>query len=179
MRKTLVAFALLVFAFFAWQFYLVQYRMSSTVWVGKNFENFKTVDVRTGESFELSQVVGKKVVLLNLWATWCGTCREEIEHLNAMQTELAGEDFVIVSLMLDNVPDQPQALELLEQYHKKLPVNFPVYLDNFQTIADLYGVYQIPESFLIGLDGKVLSHYRGPIYRPDKTKLVEEVRRLK
>jgi thiol-disulfide isomerase/thioredoxin len=53
-----------------------------------------------GKTVQLSSLKGK-TVLLNLWATWCGPCREEMPALNTLQKELGGSGFEVVALSLD------------------------------------------------------------------------------
>lgn len=53
-----------------------------------------------GKELTLSSLKGK-TILLNLWATWCGPCREEMPALNRLQAELGGEKFEVVALSLD------------------------------------------------------------------------------
>ncbi|MEM1305931.1 MAG: TlpA disulfide reductase family protein, partial [Pseudomonadota bacterium] len=51
-----------------------------------------------------------RVVLVNLWATWCAPCRKEMPDLSALQQELGGDDFEVVAISLDRgAPDKPKA----------------------------------------------------------------------
>ncbi|MFA5954986.1 TlpA family protein disulfide reductase [Hyphomicrobium sp.] len=59
-----------------------------------------TFEDASGKSVSLSSLKGK-TILLNLWATWCGPCREEMPALNQLQKELGSDKFEVVALSLD------------------------------------------------------------------------------
>lgn len=61
--------------------------------------DFTAIDL-AGKPVKLSDFRGK-VVLLNFWASWCGVCKSEKPSLNAMANELAGDNFVVVTLVSD------------------------------------------------------------------------------
>ncbi len=53
-----------------------------------------------GKTMTLADLKGK-VILLNLWATWCGPCRKEMPHLDELQAELGSDQFEVVALSID------------------------------------------------------------------------------
>jgi thiol-disulfide isomerase/thioredoxin len=97
-------------------------------------------------SFDLSKYRGK-VVVVNLWATWCAPCIEELPSLLALHQKMP--DLVIVALSWDDDPDK---------YHKFLSdhqIDLLTVRDPEQRIGKLYGTVQIPETYVIDRQGNL------------------------
>lgn len=93
---------------------------------------------------DLNKLRGK-VVVLNLWATWCAPCVQELPSLLAMQHELP--DVVVVAVSSDQ--DDGVYRQFLERRH----VDFLTVRDESQRINALYGTVQIPETYVIDRQG--------------------------
>ncbi len=93
---------------------------------------------------DLSQFRGR-VVVLNLWATWCVPCLEELPSLLALQRQMP--DLAIVAVSWDSDPDTYQ--RFLTQHH----VDLLTVRDPEQKIGKLYGTVQIPETYIIDRQG--------------------------
>ncbi len=93
---------------------------------------------------DLSKLRGK-VVLLNLWATYCAPCIEELPSLLALQRQMP--DLVIVAVSIDQDPDVYH--RFLEKHH----VNLVTVRDADQRVNALYGTAQIPETYIIDRQG--------------------------
>ncbi|WP_370089995.1 TlpA family protein disulfide reductase [Ekhidna sp.] len=98
-----------------------------------------------GEAFD-SEQFKNKVVILNLWATWCTPCIREMPDLVKMQTELPN-DFVLI-LASDESPEK------IRQFTEKRP--FDLTFTQIQTSVESLGVYSLPTTFVIGKDGQLL-----------------------
>ncbi len=110
--------------------------------IGKPAPQFKVTDaVRTVDLRELRG----KVVVLNLWATWCPPCLEELPSLLAMQHQLPGVVVVAVSI------DQDEAVyrKFLAQHQ----VDLLTVRDPEEKVNILYGTKQIPETYIIDKNG--------------------------
>ncbi|HEY0779097.1 MAG TPA: TlpA disulfide reductase family protein [Gemmatirosa sp.] len=93
-----------------------------------------------------------QVVLLNIWATWCGPCRAEIPSLEALYRDFGPRGFKIVAVSVDEGADAPQKIrEFLAPYH----VTYDVLHDSAGTIQKTYQTTGVPENFVIGADGVV------------------------
>jgi len=130
------------------------------------------------QTFDLKNHIGQNVILINIWATWCEPCREEIPILNKIQDSLDKNKFMIVSLMQDDAANDELKLKALNRFREKIPINFPVYFDNEGLIADKFGTYQIPESYLIDLSGKIVYKHTGPVTKWDEKSLIEKIQKL-
>lgn len=128
---------------------------SATVAAGRIAPDFKLAGL-DGTSESLSDLRGK-VVFLNLWATWCPPCREEMPSIQALRRQFAKTpDFVVLAVSEDSNPGQ------VADYIKKNNFNFRVLLDPRNMVGEAYDVSGLPESFVIGRDGRIVAHHVGP-----------------
>lgn len=104
----------------------------------------KLADLK-GETLDKEQFKNK-IVILNLWATWCTPCIREMPDLVKMQNELPG-DFVLLL-----ASDEP--LEKIQQFTERRP--FDLTFTQIQTSVESLGVYSLPTTFIIGKDGQLL-----------------------
>lgn len=117
---------------------------------------------------DLKDEIGKKIILVNFWATFCPPCRDEVPLLNQLVQKVSSDRFMIVAVMEDNQQqDDAQRQEALNNFTIKIPINYPVFSDEDGHIADLYGTYKLPESYLIDANGDILEKQVGP-YSPQQ-----------
>ncbi|MEM1272639.1 MAG: TlpA disulfide reductase family protein [Pseudomonadota bacterium] len=98
-----------------------------------------------------------QVVLLNFWATWCAPCREEMPSLDALQQDLGGEDFQVVTLATGRNP--PPAI--LRFFDEEGIEALPTYLDPRQDIAREMSVFGLPITVIIDRNGQEIGRLRG------------------
>ena len=112
-----------------------------------------------------------KVVLLNLWATWCGPCRDEMPALDRLQAELGGEDFEVVAVNIDKGgPDKAVA------FLKEIGVaKLALYLDPSSKIFNAIRAVGMPTTLLIDRNGKEIGRLIGPAdwAAPEAKRLME------
>jgi thiol-disulfide isomerase/thioredoxin len=112
-----------------------------------------------GTNFKLEGYKGK-VVLVNVWATWCGPCRQEIPELIKLQTANQDKGFEIIGLDLDE-GDSP---EMIKEFGSQLKINYPLARGEEKLFQEFYRVSQrdaIPQSFLIDREGRLLGVFVG------------------
>jgi thiol-disulfide isomerase/thioredoxin len=97
------------------------------------------------------------VVLLNFWATWCDSCREELPVLKDLQSRSAGR-FVLLAVNVDE--DPAKVPPFLKRYGMEFPV---AYADPAGTTMRDYAVRDLPTTFLIGPHGEIERRYVGPL----------------
>lgn len=117
--------------------------------------NFTLTDL-DGQMVSLTNFRGK-VVLLNIWATWCPPCVEEMPSMEKLFQELKDEDFEILAVSID----ESGAQDVLP-FMKKHKLSFPVLLDAKGTIKALYRTTGVPESFIIDKDRILVEKVIGP-----------------
>lgn len=122
-----------------------------------------------GRPINLRHFEGKKIVVLNLWATWCGPCRQEIPDFNAAYEAFKGRDVEFLGVSVDQ-----DAAEVVPLFLQKLPISYTVLLGSPE-LTFRYGVRGIPTTFVINKSGRVQRRFVGKITR--KT-LEQELERL-
>jgi len=128
---------------------------ASTRWQGKYAPAFDLTTTQ-GERFSLSDSVGKKVIVLNFFATWCGPCQGEMAEFERYFEEHKEGSFLLLAV---DARESPQAVGAFFQEHK---LSFPVGVDDGH-IETLYGVTGYPTTVLIGVDGKVQFYEAGAL----------------
>jgi peroxiredoxin len=111
----------------------------------RNFE----VTLINGENFKLSEHEGK-VVLLNIWATWCAPCREEVPDFVELYDRYRDQGLEIIGVSIDK-----QGESVVIPFMEKYEVNYPIVIDR-GTIMDKYGpTMGIPTTYIIGREGNL------------------------
>lgn len=120
----------------------------------------------SGEVFKLSQVTNK-VVILNFWASWCGPCVEEFPSFLKLMDETNGQ-VALVLISLDS--DEEQMKAFLQNYNLTNP-NIYQLKDPGYTLAESFGTFKLPESYILGKDRKLLKKVSGSIDWTDENVL--------
>lgn len=108
-----------------------------------------TLTKMNGESFTLLEHEGK-VVVLNIWATWCPPCRKEIPDFIDIQEEMRDEGVLFVGVSQDK-----EGMEVVRPFAKEYGINYPLVVDD-GTVRQKYGPFRgIPTTFIINKKGKV------------------------
>jgi len=116
-----------------------------------------TLEDTEGNKVKVSALRGK-VVMVNFWATWCPPCKEEMPSMERLNKIMAGEDFVMLAI---NADDNGRAV--VPDFLKENPHDFTVLYDDQGAVKKSYGVYKMPESFIINKDGKIVEKVAGAI----------------
>jgi thiol-disulfide isomerase/thioredoxin len=119
---------------------------------------FNTPD---GKPMTLSARAGK-TVLLNLWATWCAPCREEMPALDALQKELGGEKFEVIAVNVDTGDDVKPKKFLAETGIEALGYYRDNTLALFNDLKKRGLALGLPVTLLIDDEGCLLGHMNGP-----------------
>lgn len=123
---------------------------------GLEMPNFTFPDIN-GREVSLSDHRGK-VVLVNVWATWCPPCRQEMPSMQSLYEKFKGENFEILAVSIDS-----EGREAVAPFMRKMNLTFPALLDPGETIRSLYGITGVPESFIIDKQGILVEKIIGPI----------------
>ena len=123
--------------------------------------NAKMLD---GKTFDVKEQRGK-VVLLNLWATWCAPCRAEIPELVALYSKHSGRGFEIVGVSLDDA----SAESSVRDFAKEHKITYPIALDPDGNLANDFRASVLPTTVLVDRGGKIRWRHIGAIQPNDKT----------
>ncbi|CAN5617443.1 TlpA disulfide reductase family protein [soil metagenome] len=160
----------------AWAVVAVSALLLGLVWVGWTArDRFLPVEVGTrapdftarnlrGEQVALSGLRGE-VVLLNIWATWCPPCREEMPSMQRLHETLGPSGLRVVAVSIDALPGR---LDLARRpggdvaaFVREYGLGFAIWHDPTGEIQRIYRTTGIPESFVIGRDGVIVSKVIG------------------
>jgi peroxiredoxin len=108
-----------------------------------------------GQVVRLSQLKGK-VVMLNVWTTWCPPCRKEMPTMETLHRRFKGTDFVMLAASQD-VDGNSTVLPYMQEHG----FTFPIVLDVNGEIGRKYGVTGYPETFIIDRQGHIVHHHVG------------------
>jgi thiol-disulfide isomerase/thioredoxin len=109
-------------------------------------------------SFSLADFSGK-VLVVNLWASWCGPCRREVPEYEKVRKEFAGRNVEFIGLTAE---DPRTSSERVKKFARDLNFNFRLGWADRETAAALMnGRNAIPQTLVIAPDGRILSHWRG------------------
>jgi peroxiredoxin len=111
-----------------------------------------------GKTARLSDHLGKDVVLIDFWATFCDPCLAAMPHLDELYKKHKGKGFVVYGISIDG----PDSLGLVKTEVAKLGVSFPILLDQETRVVALYNPKtSAPYSVLIGRDGNIIVKKEG------------------
>lgn len=121
-----------------------------------------------GRNVTLSDRLGKDVILLNFWATWCVPCGAEMPHLEKLWQDNKDKGFVIYSIAMDG----PETVAQVGPYARRYGITFPVLLDEETRVVGVYNPKRTaPISILIDRKGQIARIRNG--YNAGDEKLVE------
>ncbi len=105
-----------------------------------------------GDNFKLSDCLGKKLVLLFFWASWCPSCLEAKEELGKLKATIGGDKLKIVAINI-GIGDSYEKVKKMQQKNR-----FPgaIYYDSGGKVSKRYGVSGVPFFVLINKGGQVI-----------------------
>jgi thiol-disulfide isomerase/thioredoxin len=100
-----------------------------------------------------------KVVLLNIWATWCAPCREEMPALDRLQAQLGSERFQVVALSVDQ-----QGPAIARKFFTEFGIKaLPFYIDRTAQAAFKLDAAGLPATLLVDRGGREIGRHLGPV----------------
>jgi glutathione peroxidase-family protein len=133
-------------------------------------QNLRDTKLQTldGESLKLADFADK-VIIVNIWATWCGPCRQEMPELVKMNDEYKARGLVVLGLATTYNERNDQ--EHVKDFIRAQNINYRIVWDDGTMAAPLVhlvsGQSVIPQSFVISRDGRIVKHFQG--YNPYST----------
>jgi thiol-disulfide isomerase/thioredoxin len=112
---------------------------------------FTSRDVGDGAAVKTLADYRGEVVLLNIWATWCGPCRAEMPSIEALHREYGPRGLKVVAVSIDD-PGQQKAVR---SFARELSLTFEILHDPTHDIQRAYQTTGVPETFVLGRDGVI------------------------
>jgi cytochrome c biogenesis protein CcmG, thiol:disulfide interchange protein DsbE len=128
---------------------------SGGVEINREAPDFKVMNLATMDTVSLGEYRGS-VTLVNIWATWCLPCRDEMPSMQALYDSLAGRGFRIAAISIDE--GSPEDVVAFAQ---KFGLTFDILHDRSGTIERLYQTTGVPESFLLDRRGILVKRVIG------------------
>lgn len=125
----------------------------------------------TGDSVSLADQRGK-VVLLNVWATWCHPCREEIPELRALHERYRARGLELIGVSVDAQGNE----DGIREFMKEFQMTYPVWHDPDERVSARFLVVGVPATFLVDTAGILRWRKTGPI-QPGDTSLTNAIER--
>lgn len=113
-----------------------------------------------GSEFDLKSKKGT-VLLVNLWATWCGPCRHEIPELEKIHAKYASQGFAVVGISVDD------PAEAVHEFLKETPIHYPIVLDPQGRMAGILDVSVLPTSVIVDRAGRMVWRSAGIVSSSD------------
>jgi peroxiredoxin len=151
-HKILGPIALILVGAVLYVFAAPSYRQGEPSLAGRRAQDFA---LQIPGASHLSDLRGK-VVVLNLWASWCPPCLDEVQSLNRLQEEIGPRGGVVLGVSEDE--DAAAYDKFLRDNH----VVFPTHRDPTKKIKENYGTVLIPDTYLIDRQGRLARKIVGP-----------------
>lgn len=114
----------------------------------------------TGKPVSLSAYRGR-IVVMNLWASWCPPCRAEMPDLQRLAAEYGARGVSVVGVNEGESPERAAA------FAKALGIAFPIWIDDRQQYGRVYAALGLPTTVVVGRDGIVVRGYDGQLTLAD------------
>jgi len=125
--------------------------------VGQLARDFNLPDAN-GNLVSLSQYRGK-VVIINFWATWCGTCLDEMPSLERLYRDFRNRnDFALVTISVDQ-----EGWSIIAPFLKRTSYDFPVLADADSRVSAAYGVTMLPTTYIVDRNGRIVWNVAGAL----------------
>jgi peroxiredoxin len=140
--------------------------------VGDRVPDYSAPDL-TGEEISLASQQGK-VVLINVWATWCGPCRVEMPPIQAAYERYREDGFNVLAVAIDAGPGYRDDVA---EFVSELGLTFPVLLDPEARVSRLFQTVGVPETFVLDREGRIVKRLIGASdwNSPANQALIEEL----
>ncbi|HET7814819.1 MAG TPA: TlpA disulfide reductase family protein [Candidatus Baltobacteraceae bacterium] len=128
---------------------------------GRPAASFTVPDVN-GHKSDLNAYRGR-IVVLNLWASWCPPCRAEMPDLQRLYGAYRDRGVVVIGV------DQGESAERAASFAQALSIRYPIWVDDDQQYGRVYAALGLPTTFVIDRNGVVSQGFDGPLSYPQMT----------
>lgn len=129
-----------------------------------------TLTALDGSTVTLSRLRGK-VILLNVWATWCPPCRAEMPTIQAVYDQYRDQGFIVLTI------NQAEDVRTVAAFLQQNKLSLPTLMDVDNSVGQLYQTTLLPTSFFVDKQGIIRTVYRGPMARSVIAGTVEQLLR--
>lgn len=124
--------------------------------VGDRVPQYSAPDL-SGQEIAFEDYVGE-VVLVNIWATWCGPCRVEMPPIQAAFRRYRDRGFTVLAISIDQGPGyEGKVAAFAEEYG----LEFPILLDPEGRVSEVLRTVGVPETFVLNREGRIVKRLIG------------------
>ena len=127
------------------------------VGVGSEAPDFRAKVLGSKQYKSMADYKGK-VLILNVWATWCGPCKDELPSLERLYTQYGPKGLKLVAVSIDDYVSEDSIRKFADTYG----ITFEVLHDSTHAIERIYQATGYPETFVIGPEGTIRKKWIGP-----------------
>ena len=131
--------------------------------IGQSAPVYRTISL-DGDSVSLDEVRGR-VVLLNVWATWCHPCRDEIPILQALHERYGPRGLELIGVSVD----ARGAEATIREFARDFGMTYPLWVDPDERVQSTFFAIGVPATFLIDRSGVLRWRHVGPVRADDAT----------
>lgn len=113
-----------------------------------------------GKPVSLERYKGR-IVVLNLWASWCPPCRAEMPELQQFYSQNVARGVTVVGV------NEGESAQRAASFARSLGISFPIWIDEDQRYGRVYAALGLPTTIVIDRDGTVVRGFDGPVTLPD------------
>ncbi len=124
--------------------------------VGERAPAFSAPDL-SGRQVSLDDYRGQ-VVLVNIWATWCGPCRVEMPSIRALYDRYRDAGLTVLAVSIDEGPGYK---EKVREFVDELSLDFPILLDPESRVTRTFRTIGVPETFVLDREGRIVKRVIG------------------
>lgn len=127
----------------------------------------KTLD---GQDVTLMNLQEDKVMFLNIWATWCGPCREEMPSMASLYHKFSDKDFTMIAVSDEDT-------QSVREYLQEQPYPFTVLTDPENILGDRFDIYAIPTTLIVDSQGRLALRHTGA-QEWDSPEIIDQIDQL-
>lgn len=129
---------------------------SPGVEVGQLAPDYRAPNLQ-GEEVSVRRHRGQ-VVMINIWATWCGPCRVEMPSIQAIYDRYRDRGFTVLAVSIDQGPGRQEKVEDFVERHE---LDFPILLDPGSRVTRVFQTAGVPETFVLDREGRIVKRVIG------------------
>lgn len=130
---------------------VVRFAGQSAIGVGQLAPDFAAKNLTSGKQARFDSDYRGGVTLVSIWATWCEPCKEEIPAMDSLYRAMGPRGFKIAAVSVDRGGEA-----IVKQFANEYHISFDVLHDPSGDIEKAYQTTGVPESFLVGRDGRIV-----------------------
>ncbi|MGH7593330.1 MAG: TlpA disulfide reductase family protein [Gemmatimonadales bacterium] len=140
--------------------------------VGGRAPDFSATDIGSGKPVTRRANYGGAVTLVNIWATYCIPCRQEMPAMDSLYHALRGRGFRIAAVSVDRAP-----ADVVRKFVRDYHISFDVLYDPSGGTEQAYQTTGVPESFLVDKTGRIvrIAQRAAPWNSPENHRVIEQL----